>query len=126
MRKPGEWLEGRCHSPVVHDSVGWEILCRSHLRTLKIGEVVRLLERKVVWEIRCQHPIERRRVEGLFRAHVGAVVDRNFVVLVEELIASDIVGGWSGGIYCSSSHGKKFVSWCDGREEWKTQVGWVT
>jgi len=110
MRRPGEWLEGRCHSPVVHDSVGREGLCKPHLRVLKVGKVVRLLEVEGVRERRCQHPVERRRIEGLFRAHVGASVDRNLVVLVEELIAFVIVEGCgSGWIYCSGSHGSFVV-----------------
>ena len=40
MSKPGVRLEGRYHPPVVHDSVGLESLCKSHLRTLEVGKVV--------------------------------------------------------------------------------------
>jgi hypothetical protein len=62
-------------------------------------------------------------VEGLFRAHVEAVGDRNLVVLVDKVIAVDVVEGHgSGGIDCS--HSEKFDSLYNGREERKTQVGW--
>ena len=121
MRKPSVRLEGRCHSPVIHDSVGRKSLCKSHLR-LKVGKVVWLLERERVRECRCQHLIERQRIaKGLFRAHAKTVFDRNLVVLVDEVIAVEIVEGYgSGGIYCSRSHSVNFVSWCDRRGEKNT------
>jgi hypothetical protein len=80
------------------------------LRRLKVGKVLLLLEMERVRECRCQHPVERRRIEGLFRAHVGAAVDQKLVVLVEELIALLIVEGCgSRWINCSRSHGSFVV-----------------
>lgn len=116
MRTPGVRLEGRYYSPVAHDPVGRESLCWSHLRRLEVGKVGRLLERERVRETRCQDLIERQRIEGLFfRGYVDAVVDRNLVVLVDEVIAVDTVDGYgSGGIYGSRSHSAKLLSWCDG------------
>ena len=59
---------------------------------------------------------------GPFRAHV--VADRDLVVLVDKVISMDIVERHgSGGTSCRG-HGEKVVSWCGGREERKTQVGW--
>jgi hypothetical protein len=78
-----------------------------------------------MWGNRCLHFIERQRVEGLFRTHVEAVVDRNLVVLVGKVISVDIVDSFvSGGGISSRGHSEKCFSWCDRREERKTQVGW--
>jgi len=57
MREAGERLEGRCHSPVVRNSVGREGWCKVHLRSLKVGKIVRLLERERVLEDGCLHLI---------------------------------------------------------------------
>jgi hypothetical protein len=53
---------------------------------LKIGAVVRLLERKSI----CLHPTIRKWVERLSRVNVG-VVGWNLVVLVEEVVEIDLV-----------------------------------
>ena len=45
-------------------------------------------------ESRCLHLSKGRSIVGVFRAHVEAVVDRNLVVLVDKIIAADIVGGY--------------------------------
>ena len=122
--KPGVWLEVRCHSPEVRDSVGRESRCKSHLKRLIIRKVIRLLERGM-WGNRALHFIERLRVEGLFRTHVEATVDRNLVVLIGKIISVDIVERLviKGGI-SSRGHSEKCVSWCDRGEGRKTQVGW--
>jgi hypothetical protein len=128
MRMPGVRLEGRRHSPIVRDSVRREreILRESHLRRLKIRNVVWLLERKGVLESRCLHLIERQRIEikRLFRAHVEAVINRDFAVLVYEVIAVDTVDGHgSGGIDRSCGHSETFVWWCDGKRGEKDASG---
>jgi hypothetical protein len=74
---------------------------------------------------RCLHLIERQRVEGLFRAHVEAIItDRSLVVLVDKVISLDIVDGHGSGGISSRGHSEKFDAWCDGREERKKHK-WV-
>jgi hypothetical protein len=100
----------RLQSSTVCDPVGRESWYQSHLRRFEVGKVVRMLELERVWKRRCLRLIEMRRIEGLCGAHAEGPIVRNLVVLVEEVVGVDIVGGCGNrGIDCSRGHSEKLV-----------------
>ena len=84
-----------------------------------------MLEWEGVWDARGLHLIERWRVEMLSGTHAEGVIDGKLVVLVEEVIGVDIVGGGNGGMHYSCGHSEKLVRGMldEGRE---TRVDGVT